>query len=161
MEDREPRKCWVHFVFVQLVHVNCAAYLYEFIYGWGYTCRHIGLARLKVRVEARVRIIDRDSTVYTEYAMQHCIQIVPTHGMHPTKARLTDFVRYLVEDESDGSAETESHALRDGRPESQTVGKVVDAISEDDKPCQRLDVQEEADKTLQVTSPSVVLQWVW
>ena len=81
--------------------------------------------------------------------------------MRPTKARLTNFVRYLVEDESDGGAETESHALRDGSPESQTVGKVVDAISEYDEPGQRLDVQEEADETLQTTSPSVVLQWVW
>ena len=54
---------------------------------------------------------------------------------------LTELVRDLVEHEGDHGADAQSQALRYGCPQSQSICKVVHAISHNDEPGQGLDPQ--------------------
>jgi len=61
-------------------------------------------------------------------------------------------MRDLVEDDSNGGADAEREALRNGRSYGQSVGKVMETVSHDDEPGQRLDAQNVATNSTKFTS---------
>ena len=55
---------------------------------------------------------------------------------------LTQFVRYLVEDESNHGTNPKRQTLRDGGAKHQPIGKIVYAVSDDDEPGYHLDASQ-------------------
>ncbi len=56
---------------------------------------------------------------------------------------LTNLMWYLMEQNSQGSAHSETQTLRYGHPKSNTVSQVMHSISKDDHPHQWLDAPQE------------------
>ena len=65
----------------------------------------------------------------------------------------TNFMRQLMEDESNHCADSERETLRDGCAQSQTISKVVDGITENDDPGYWL--------KLEYSTPSIIWFLIW